>query len=229
MMSQWIQRSTYVSIITAAALVLLLIPSDTVQAQSTTGVSMGGAPEWTYGIRVGANFSGVSGDNIAVEEPGLQPTIGAFLTYALTDWLAVQPEVNYRPHEVGLSSTQRSPAQTWQYTTHYIGVPVLLKWYLPSPGTSRIHVLAGPDVAFKLDENVDLTTSQTAEFAPAFGDAFNSTDVGAIVGGGIDRFVAGRLFSLDVRYEIGMTDLVTQSNGPSLYDRTFNITVGIGL
>lgn len=228
MMSQRI-RSTYVSIIAVVALALLLIPSDTVQAQSTTEASADAAPKWSYGIRIGAGISGVNGDDIAIEESNMQPTIGAFLTYSLTDWLAVQPEVAYRPHDVKLSSEQQSPAQTWRYTTHYLGVPVLLKWYLPSPGTSRIHFLAGPDVAFKLGENVDLASSQMDELPPAFGDSFSSTDVGAVVGGGIDRFIAGRLFSLDVRYEIGVTDLVTQSDGPSLYDRSFSITVGIGL
>lgn len=229
MMSQWIQRSTYTSIITVVALVLLLVPPDAAQAQSTPEAPTGEAPELTYGIRIGASLSGVDGDNIAVEESSMQPSIGAFLSYSLTDWLAVQPEVTYRPHDVKLSSEQRSPAQTWRYTTHYVGVPVLLKGYLPSPSTSKIHLLAGPDIAFKLGEKVDLSSSQTAEFPPAFGDSFSSTDVGAVVGGGIDRFVAGRLFSLDVRYEIGMTDLVTQSDGPSLYDRTFNVTIGIGL
>lgn len=187
------------------------------------------APELTYGIRIGASIAGVNGDNIAIEEPGMQPTIGAFLTYSFTDWLAVQPEVIYRPHDVQLSSEQRSPAQTWRYTTHYIGMPVLLKWYLPSPGTSKIHFLAGPDVAFKLGENVDLASSQTDELPPAFGDSFSSTDVGAVVGGGIDRFAAGRVFSLDVRYEIGLTDLAPESGESSLYDRSFSITLGFGL
>jgi len=228
MTTHWLQRNMHRMQAALVALALLFAPAQAVQAQAAQDVSTAAAPELTYGVRVGANFSGVSGDNIAIEESNMQPSVGAFLSLPLTNWLAVQPEVAYRPHDVKLSSDQGFSAQTWRYTTHYLAVPVLLKAYVPSPGASKLHLIAGPDVAFKLGGNVESAASQMEELPPAFGSEFSGTDVGAVVGAGFDQYAAGRVFSLDVRYKIGATDLVSDLDGASLYDRSFSITVGMG-
>lgn len=228
MINRWLQCSVRALGAAAVACALFMMPAGFAQAQAPESGSAS-APQFTYGVRVGANVSGVTGDNIAIEESSMRPIVGAFLSLPLTSWVGVQPEVAYRPHDVKLSTTQQFSAQTWQYTTHYLAVPVLLKWYVPSPGTSQLHVLTGPDIAFKLGENVDLASSRESELSPAFGNSFSSTDIGAVVGVGFDRNASGRVFSLDVRYEIGLTELTSDSDVPSLHDRSFSITFGIGL
>lgn len=221
MRTTWIQRSM---VVLGAALVALGMLSVPAQAQSANGT----APEWTYGVRVGASIADVTGDNLAVNESDMRLTGGAFVSLPLTSWLAVQPEVAYRPRAVKVSLAESHSAQEWRYTTHYLDVPVLLKAYMPSPGAAAFHLLAGPEVAFKLGESVDLASSQTEDLPPAFGESFRSTDVGIVVGGGLERSVDSRVFSVDARYVFGLTDLADQADPATLYDRSLTITLGIG-
>lgn len=234
MVSEWIQRGARYVGTTALALALFFAGVEAAHAQegptpeaSDTVIST--EPTLGYGIRLGVGITGVQGDAVARENRGSNPLVGAFLTYPMTNWLAVQPEAAYRLHTVEVASAEQRPPQLWRHTTHYLDIPVLFKGYLPAPEDTRLYLHAGPDLALALSSETDLAESRTDDLPPAFGEDFNTVNVGAVVGGGVDRFIDGRLFSVDVRYVLGLTDLVTQSDAPSLYNQSFDITVGIGL
>lgn len=230
MMSEWIHRAVRYVATTLLAVALLSVSAEGVHAQVDQAPEVPeDQPTLRYGVRLGVGVTGVQGDAVARKNRGTSPLLGTFVTYPVTNELAVQPEIAYRRHSVEVASAQQRPPQLWRYTTHFLDVPVLVKGYLPSPDNTRLYLQAGPNVAFALGSDADLAPSRTNDLPPAFGDAFSSTSVGAVVGGGLDRFIGDRLFSVDVRYTLGLTDLVTESDAPSLYKRSFDITIGIGL
>lgn len=231
MMSEWLRRNTHYLLTATLVFALLFLGAESAHAQEEQVAEMPGGdqPTLSYGIRVGVGVTGVQGDAVARKDRGMHPLIGAFLNYPVANWLAVQPEALYRTHSVEVASTEQRPPQLWRYTTHYLEVPVLLKGYLPSPGDARLYLQAGPGVAFKLSGEANLAPSQTEDLPPAFGDSFSSTNFGTTVGGGLDYYIEGRLISIDVRYAIGLTDLVNDSDLPGLYNRSLDFTIGIGL
>lgn len=230
MRSEWRSGVRYVGIV-IVPLVLLFAGPGAAHAQMQDPSEASGERQTTlnYGMRLGVAVTDVAGEAVAGTDRGAHPLIGAFLSYPATNRLLVQPEVAYRVHGVEVASAEQQPPQPWRYTTHYLEAPVLLKGYLPSPEDTRFYLQAGPKAAVKLSQTADLAPSQTDDLPPAFGDSFRSTNLGVVFGSGVDRYVEGWLISIDVRYEVGLTNLVAESDLPSLYSRSLDFTIGIGL
>ncbi|MEZ4875436.1 MAG: porin family protein [Flavobacteriaceae bacterium] len=80
---------------------------------------------------------------------------------------------------------------------NYVNVPVVLKYFL----TDQIHVHAGPQFGFVVDDNI---ANVFANIADA-----ESFDLSGIVGVGVDLPMGIRL---DGRYNFGLSDVISSDN-----------------
>jgi len=113
------------------------------------------AQGFQLGIKAGTNISNFTGGDFSnVDKKALIGFHGgAFVAFLLGSNLALQPEV--------LFSTQgakfKQAGNTQDYKISYINVPVLLKYKF----TGGFYLEAGPQVGFKVSEDIPNTTIKT--------------------------------------------------------------------
>ena len=177
------------------------------QAQSNTG----------FGIRGGvnfANFNDIDGDTES--RTGLMG--GIYTSFLIPNSpVAIQPEVLYT--QKGAESGDNT------FELDYIEIPVLARFDFITDGGITPHVYFGPYLGFNVSAEYDGNNDDD----PIFGDAetniedqVNSTDVGVVVGGGLDF---GRV-NLGVRYGAGLTEVF--EDGGSAKNGVFSVIAGIG-
>jgi len=128
--------------------------------------------------------------------------------------LAVQPEFLYsqKGYTIG-DFTQR---------VGYIQVNSLFKLKPPTSGSVSGSVFLGPGFAFEVGESAKFD-GDTEE-----SEAFTSTDVSAVVGFGVDFAVGSGAFMLDLRYDLGLTNVPdTEANDVTVKNRTLGLSAGL--
>jgi len=171
------------------------------------------------GGRAGLNVSTLSGDfdfgfgNVNFS-PKTGVMIGGSFNIRLIPFISLQPEIIYTAKGAKLDNIemmgQRIPAEGSVDLT-YLEVPLLLKARLPVPLMSP-SVYAGPAIAFNLDAKWD------SRIADIGGIQFNgddidlrdyvkSTDLGFVIGAGIEFGAPVLKFNLGARYIMGITEI----------------------
>ena len=121
-----------------------------------------------FGLKAGANFSNLEGDNV----DGSTYTsfhFGAVVELKLLENLSVQPELLYSSQGTKVNSDAFD-----DINYNYITVPVLAKFYLTS---KKLSLEAGPQFSFLVNENVeDQFEGKTFDFGLAGGLGYNITD-----------------------------------------------------
>lgn len=221
------------SFLTAALLAFLAAPT------------AGQAQNLKLGLRAGVHLASLRGTRSALlltsasgpEDQGdwghravLQA--GAVLQMEVSDWVVVQPELNY----VQKGGTARASLvqdvemdQTTRYS--YLELPVLAKLRLPTGGRLEPSLLAGP--FFGLNLRAKSVGVVRTRFPGAAGGSrteehtVSSTEFGAVLGGRVAYvFPSGNAFSIGVRYSRGFTDVGPEGAEGSV--RTETIGLGIG-
>lgn len=149
------------------------------------------------GLKVGVNFANITDATGLDNRTGF--VFGAFAGAKLGDKIGIQGDLLY--------SQQGADADVDKVDLNYVNVPVVLKYFI----TDQIHIHAGPQFGFVVDDNIAELTSNIAEA--------ESFDLSGIVGLGIDLPMGIRL---DGRYNFGLSN-VFSSNEPS-----FEADVGEG-
>ncbi|MFY7666676.1 porin family protein [Flavobacterium sp.] len=119
-----------------------------------------------FGVKGGANFSNVNGDNI---ESSIRTSfyVGAFAEVSLFENLSIQPEVLYSSQGASVDSGD-------DFNLDYINVPILAKFYLTSK-TFSIEV--GPQFGLLVNDNVENQfETETFDFSAIAGLGYNITD-----------------------------------------------------
>ena len=117
------------------------------------------AQENSYGIRLGANLSSISSDDIPenLEDSRFGIVVGFLAEFPLTEKLSLQPEFQY--------SSQGNDDETLQ--VDYLKLPVFLKYNFSD--TFNIHI--GPQVGLKIwewEDNAGIDANfNTFDFAAA--------------------------------------------------------------
>ncbi|MGB2763813.1 MAG: porin family protein [Candidatus Aminicenantaceae bacterium] len=136
---------------------------------------------------------------------------------------AIQPEVLYTMKGAKIEATVLDITSMWEFNLSYLEVPVLVKFMIPTPGSVKPNLYAGPAVAIMLSgkvkhkipgwpvEEEDLRNMQDSDF-------------GLIVGAGIDF---GKLM-VDVRYVLGLLTASSTVNS-DLKNGVISISVGYSL
>jgi hypothetical protein len=139
-----------------------------------------------FGIKAGANVSNFTGGNFdAVEKKALVGFHGgAFLNFSFVGF-AIQPEAMISTQGAKIDSV--SGSYDWKVT--YIAVPVMAQYRFPG----GFFIEAGPQVAFKIGENIENKT---------VGNFARDLDLSAAGGLG---FKSKSGFGLGARYTVGLS------------------------
>ncbi len=169
------------------------------------------APPPRFGIVGGINWATVRGPD--ADDAGWRTALmgGVTLVAPFTPSFALQPEFIYT--QKGSRVTEEDFTGTVKM--NYIEVPVMLRFDIATTSGPRPFLYAGPAVAFRVGCGVELKNG---------GDSFNaecdegtdqpdfkSTDYSVVLGGGFAFNALGRLASIGVRYDHGLSNF-SESN-----------------
>lgn len=169
-------------------------------------------------------FKGTNSANIDSRTSGFY---GAFVNFQLGKVLSIQPEflVTERGGKVSANSVQSEVA------IGYFDVPLLAKIRIPLANEVIFpHFLLGPDFAFKTNFKATATDTQSGT-SFSFTDAdVKKTDVGGLLGAGIDIQTPGNgiFFTIDGRYGWSFQDLNDNDNTITLKNKGWMFSAGLG-
>ncbi len=204
----------------ALSLALLLVMLGGVASAQLIGI--------TKGVKGGINLATIGGSDVPTGVTGItQYAAGVFVEISLPGPLAIQPEVLYsvKGSKADVPATFLTPAMTVTSTLSYIEIPVLLKFYLPTP-VIKPNIFAGPALGI-------LTSAKAkAEYSGGsvetdIKDAVTSSDIGAVIGAGVKLALPIVDLSIEGRYNYGLKSIDKQ-DGTKVYNRTISVLVGIG-
>ena len=202
-----------------SALLLALLAAPQVQAQSVD-----------LGVKGGINVATISTDIPDIEQIKKSQTGfvgGAFAAFGLGSVFSIQPELLYS--QKGFAAEEQGAEANLR--TNYFEIPLLLKANLDA-GMLRPAIYAGPVVSF--ESNCDLTvigvTVSCDEDADGFAER-KTTDWGLDFGANLDIFVGPVMLVADIRYQLGLTNLVSSefADEETVKTRTWQFMAGVGL
>jgi hypothetical protein len=172
------------------------------------------AQEVAFGVKGGLNFSNLKMDD--VESSSRAGFHAGIFVRGKFNKFAVQPEVlfstleNKIEYSGGLGSLENS------FT--YVTVPVMLKFYV----VSGLNLQAGPQFSFLVDGDQKFETL-IASGKRDITDAYKKSDVSLSLGGGFDF---GFGLNIDLRYNLGLTDINEMEDGDEVKSRVIMVSLG---
>lgn len=173
------------------------------------------------GVRGGINLTKTttSGEGAAdALDWQLRGVFGGFVTWRLTSWLELQPEVLY-----AMKGARSEEIVETKLLLDYLEVPVLARVTRGAAGGTRYYLAAGPSAGLLLRART------RADFGGAIEeidikDDLESVDFGVVVTGGVEF---GSIV-VDARYTHGLTNIERESSGgQEIRNRAASVTVGI--
>lgn len=190
------------------------------------------AQDVKYGIKAGANFS-IFGNDVK-SKIGFQA--GGFATIDLSDEFSLQPELFYLKQEFSRDNyTLLWVTGSGDFKLSYLYMPILFKYYV----ADNLFLEMGPQLGYRLKSNVVLLPQSISEslpevlaelfqigvpFYPNVDDIFKKFDVGMNFGAGYDLSDA---FSIDLRYNVGITKMAKSDYVADLYNRNSFISLSV--
>ena len=187
------------------------------------------------GIKFGLNAAKFVGSDARDAQHNLPATIrtgfvgGAFVNVSVNRTLSIQPELLYSMK----GTTYKQGVEKVTYELNYLELPLLLKYTFDTPTDVKVHLVAGPAFAWRLNVKVmyenDIGSSELA-FDKS---ELKSTDLGLAFGVGLG-FKAGKgTVTLDGRYTLGLRSIdATTAADPvesDVKNGTFSLMLGYSL
>jgi len=214
-----------VAVGTAVAVLMFTVLS------STSGYAQGAqsvAHRANYGVLAGINFATLGGSDIQDAKTRTGFTAGAYAALPIGTGVSVQPELLY-----SMEGAKTNTGSNGALKLDYLRVPVLLRFAVPTAGTTRPFVAAGPSFGFQTrcefsGSTGGVSVSESCDDAGAsFGGLERKKlDVSGRIEGGLTFDTSGRRLIVGGSYSHGFTDIFKNSNGKN---RVFSIFVGVGL
>jgi hypothetical protein len=169
-------------------------------------------------------FKGADADNIDARSSWFG---GVFTNFQLGKVLALQPEflLTERGADVTSSNVRTN------ISINYFEVPVLVKIRFPLANEVIFpHILLGPNFAFRTNVDLAGTDTQSGAVIETNTDDVKRSDIGALVGAGVDIQTQGSgiFFTIDGRYGWGFTDINDNDNMIALKNAGWTFAVGVG-
>lgn len=195
------------------------------------------AQEITLGVKGGLNASKLAASDADDPEFGLDSQTGlragAFAQFAFGRVFAIQPEVAYS-RRGAQTQDEDSPVKL---DLDYVEIPLLLMARLTSRESPVDPFLyTGPQVSFETRCRVSgedlgaLSGSDCGDFLPDGRLLTKDTEFGVVFGAGFDILFNRLTVQLDVRYNLGLTDLADDEAGDvSLKSRVWSFMLGFGI
>ncbi|MEP0548162.1 MAG: porin family protein [Rhodothermales bacterium] len=207
------------------ALALFALAADSAQAQrygSPPVAQRAAYSSLSAGVRAGLNLATLYGDD--VDEAGNRTGFsgGLFLTYNLTPVFAIQPEILFSAKGAEIDADGSSPMGVGEreYTFGYLELPMLARVNVPVQSPARPYLVAGPSLGIKLYGELD---------EEDLDETLKGSDLGMVVGGGLDFNLGARKLVLDARYTFGLNDVFDVSGDPEAKNGALTLSIGVGL
>lgn len=177
-----------------------------------------------------------NGTSTSKSKVGLQ--LGAFVRLPVNATWAVQPELHYVQKGTTLDfGGAGQAAGSLNATLSYVEVPLLVRAAFSTTSAWRPFVVAGPSFAYRSGCKMTLTSGTTSRSVNCDAingspDPFKTSDVGAILGGGVEYVIGSRFIGAQGRYSRGLVTVATQntsSSGQSPKNSGFSLLFSIGM
>ena len=164
-----------------------------------------------FGVRVGANYSGFSGDDADNLDRMFGFHAGITSQFSLTsdDFFAIQPEILFS------KKGAESEDDNYKAKLSYIDVPVLAK-----VNAGPLYFEAGPQVSFRIGGDIEVGGNNVIDDL----DAFKRTSLGYAAGVGLASTPLG--LSVGVRYNGDISKLYDADDVSDIRNNLFMLTVG---
>jgi hypothetical protein len=164
-----------------------------------------------FGVKAGANFATLTGDNSDGVKTKVGFNAGALVSLPLFNEFSLQPEVvysgqGYKYSGAGFSGTA---------SNSYINVPVLFKYNNPTGFFAE----TGPQVGFLMSAKAKMDGQDNVDIK----DEYNSVDFSWALG--IGYLIKPMNIGIDVRYNLGLSNVIKESNGGSAKNGVFQVGV----
>ena len=187
----------------------------------------------TAGLKAGVSIANLHGDDVKLaEELGIEFSskiglcAGGFITYALNDMFAVQPELLFTMKGSKAEGEVEGEPAKLTMKLNYLEIPVLAKLSIPTPGDVRPSLFVGPSLAIKLTGKAKVESAVESEEADIEG--LKSTDFGLVFGGGIDFALGQGKLTVDARYTLGLTTTREPEEGDEIDIKNGVISLMVG-
>lgn len=178
------------------------------------------------GPKAGVAIASVSGDELEGLSSKTGLNLGAFVEVptGANSPIAIRGEVNL----INKGAKEEDGGATLKLNLDYIEVPVLVKYNIPVQGQIAPNLFAGPVVGIlttakqKYEFDGDEEELDVKEF-------LKSTDFSLCLGGGVDIMMGtSGVLTLDLRYELGLTNILDEDGDGEIKNNAFIFNVGWG-
>ncbi len=194
------------------------------------------------GIKAGLNFANLTGDDVEDYDAKMGLAVGGYLTYKLNENITIQPELLFTSKGAKMEETMEEEDEGWTYEEelemticlNYIEIPILARYDVNTAGNMKPYIMAGPAVAFNIsatgdaeyslkvyDEDGDLMFDESGSEEDDLED-IKALDLGLVFGGG----VMFNKFSVDARYEMGLTSIDDTDEDFDIKNSVLSLMVG---
>jgi len=156
-----------------------------------------------------------------------KPVFGAFVAFNLSPMFAVQPEVYYWTGGASAEETDGTDTYKMELLFNYIHVPVLAKFRF---GTGQLKpiLFAGPAVSFLTTATEKMYFNGVLEDEMDVKPFLKGTDFSAVFGTGLEYAMNKITLILDVRYNLGLTNINLKGEETSIKNKAWMFMLGIG-
>ncbi len=157
----------------------------------------------SFGPKIGFNTSKLTTDADKIETDLKNHfNFGVFLR--LGKKVYIQPEVNWLTRDGIFTSDDGKGQQDIEIKT--VEIPLLLGWRVINLGVGNIRIMAGPSASIVTNSTVDVTNADSFTDPIIEDGDFNDLIWGGNIGAGVDIL----MFTLDVRYQFGLNNVIKE-------------------
>ena len=210
----------------ALLLVAVLLLTFAVPQLASAGVT------FDLGLKGGVAIANIletwNGEKFPTTSPVIGPVVGGFAAFNLNKVLTLQPEVYFLTQGGIWEETNLDLTQKWKHVYKYVHVPVLAKVHLIPDGKMVPILFVGPSVDFLLSANrkywEDGVLVEEGDYDS------KKTNFCVVFGGGVEFKMEKITLVLDVRYDLGLTNILggDAEENWSLKTRALMFLAGIG-
>ncbi len=178
------------------------------------------AQDITFGSRIGLPITNIYGDDVNNTDARLGFELAGVAIIDFGGWFALQPELSFITRGYKLETF----GEDVKISANYIDLNALARAQFAISRGLDFHGLIGPVIGFGIGDVRQKIDNDTIKFE--FDDAgVNRGDFGLLFGAGIDFDLAGFETFTDLRYHIGINDILEGTS--EARHNAFIITVGV--
>lgn len=193
------------------------------------GFNLNSNAQVNYGIRAGLNFSAQSERSNLYDGHNYKPgmNLGMGIGYSFNNILSLNAEANYQAKGGKNHNSYENSISDATYHFDYLTVPVLVKAQfseqLGLPGNWGVFGYAGPYYGWLLNSSADIEDSEN--FTGSIDDFASETDFGGVFGIGVSHKINSIEVFADLRYEMGMSEIISYDT--DLRNKTIAFSIGV--